>query len=556
MTTSATSSATLAPDRSVLHRASSGVSTRPRPSTSTDPRTIAQHPVTPRTRVGQWRGWTVLVAAAAMLAVGVVHARGMYTAPIRFDDEGTYAAQAHTLLTQGPLAPYTYWYDHPPLGWMVLAGWMGTLGALWDAPNLIGSGRQLMLVLDVLSVALVVLLARRTGLARWVAGSAGLLYGLSPLALTYHRMLLLDNIATPLLLGALILAMSPTRRLCAALGSGMLLASAVLVKETVLLMLPFVLWALWRSFTGTTRRMCVTVFGLGLVLPALLYPLFAVTKGELTPGPGHVSLWQGVFFQLLGRQSSGSVLQAGSDAHAVVAGWLSIDPYLIAAASALVVPALLIARLRPIAAALLFAGVAILRPGYLPVPYIVALVPFAALVVAGVPGALTAALLRRLREPVSRSAWSLATRTASGVALAGLVTGLVIGVQDVRPHWYYGDVSLMHTNFDRPYLDSTAWLQANVPKNATLLVDNVTWTSLLSAGYPQQNLIWFTKPNADQQVDRRVPNWQAITYVVSSDIIRTSRQNGGTVKDALLHSRPVARWGSGSHEIEIRKVGP
>jgi len=82
------------------------------------------------------------------------------------------------------------------------------------------------------------------------------------------------------------------------------------------------------------------------------------------------------------------------------------------------------------------------------------------------------------------------------------------------------------------------------------------WTSLLSAGYPQQNLIWFTKPNADQQVDRRVPNWHAINYMVSSDIIRTSRQNGGTVKDALLHSRPVARWGSGSHEIEIRKVGP
>ncbi len=50
------------------------------------------------------------------------------------------------------------------------------------------------------------------------------------------------------------------------------------------------------------------------------------------------------------------------------------------------------------------------------------------------------------------------------------------------------------------------------------------WTSLLSAGYPQQNLIWFTKPNADQQVDRRVPNWHAINYMVSSDIIRTSRQ--------------------------------
>src|SRR5215218_4362036 len=94
--------------------------------------------------VGDWT--SVLVALLSATVVAVVHARGMYTAPIRFDDEGTYVSQAQSLLDQGRLAPYTYWYDHPPLGWVLLAGWMGVAGLLLDAPNLIGAGRQLMLV--------------------------------------------------------------------------------------------------------------------------------------------------------------------------------------------------------------------------------------------------------------------------------------------------------------------------------------------------------------------------------------------------------------------------
>ncbi len=53
--------------------------------------------------------------------MAVVNAIGLYTGPIRFDDEGTYVSQALAVL-DGSLAPYTYWYDHPPLGWILLSG--------------------------------------------------------------------------------------------------------------------------------------------------------------------------------------------------------------------------------------------------------------------------------------------------------------------------------------------------------------------------------------------------------------------------------------------------
>jgi hypothetical protein len=43
--------------------------------------------------------------------------------PQRVDDEGTYVAQAYAVSRLGDLSHYTYWYDHPPLGWIQIAVW-------------------------------------------------------------------------------------------------------------------------------------------------------------------------------------------------------------------------------------------------------------------------------------------------------------------------------------------------------------------------------------------------------------------------------------------------
>ncbi|MGI9149165.1 MAG: hypothetical protein ACR2IK_21885 [Chloroflexota bacterium] len=44
------------------------------------------------------------------------------------DDEGIYTAQAWAVLREFRLAPYTYWYDHAPAGWLLLAVWMWVTG--------------------------------------------------------------------------------------------------------------------------------------------------------------------------------------------------------------------------------------------------------------------------------------------------------------------------------------------------------------------------------------------------------------------------------------------
>jgi 4-amino-4-deoxy-L-arabinose transferase-like glycosyltransferase len=408
-----------------------------------------------------------------------------------------------------------------------------------------------MLVVDVGSVLLVFVLARRLGLSRLAGFGAALAFGLSPVALSYHRMVLLDNLATPLLLAAMVLALSPRRRLSHALGAGLALGAAVLVKETLLLIVPFVAWLLWRNALERTRKMTVMVAVIGFTLVTVMYPLFALVKGELLPGRGHVSLWAALVFQLAGRTSSGSVLSADSDAHSIVAGWMDLDPYLLVAGAVLSVGGLSVRRIRPVAAALLFLVLMMLRPGYLPVPYVVALLPLAALVVAGVVDAVLRLVpLQRLRTGRLRF-----VDAAAGVAVVLLAALTVSAVHTrVQPDWYYRDQALMHNNFDEPYQQSTRWLVSQLPRGSSVLVDNVTRTDLLAAGFPADRVVWFTKLDVDPDVAKRYPKASAFDYVVSTDIMRTSREAGPSLRDALDHSTPVARFGTGSRTIVIKEV--
>jgi hypothetical protein len=500
-------------------------------------------------RAGGIRTWVLVLFVAAVAAI--VQARGMYTAPIRFDDEGTYISQARAILTDGSLSPYTYWYDHPPLGWMLIAAWLAGPGAILPAPHLIGDGRQFMLVLGVLSAMLVFFLARRIRLSRAAATVASLLFALSPLAVAYHRMVLLDNIVTPLILGSFVLAMSRRRRLAAAFFAGLLLASAVLVKLTALLFAPFIAWVLWRSFAGPTRRMASTMFGIGVALPALLFPVFALIKGELIPREGRVSLWEGIWFQLVGRPDSGSVLTPGDDAYAVVQGWLGYDPWLIVMGAVVAIPALISHRLRPFAAAMVFFLIMMLRPGYLPMPYIVALIPLAALLIAGVGDLIVRWLTLQIRD--GRTV--LTSAAAIGALAAITVSTTLFVLVPMAQDWRSGLQRLANVNMDLPYNGSTAWLLENVEPGEMLVVDNVTWTDLIREGYPEETLIWFNRLDNDPDVQAAVGDWRNVDWIVSTEVIRNSPTNGVLVRQLLDGSTPVAGWGWGETRIVVGRVG-
>jgi hypothetical protein len=339
-----------------------------------------------------------------LVAIMVVQGWNISDYPTLSDDEGTYLAQAWAVQEGRGLAHYTYWYDHPPLGWIQLAALTWIPATLSPESMTVGSMRATMLVISGISAILVYVLGRRLSLPRWAAGLGMVFFGLSPLSVVLQREIFLDNLAVMWTLLAFTLAASPSRHLWHHFGAGIAAATAVLTKETMLVILPALLVTMWRHSHRDTRKFALTGAITACTLIGFSYPLFALLKGELLPGSGHVSLWDGVKYQMT-RPGSGFILDQGSGSYGVLQSWLYYDRIL--PLGGLAGALLLLATWRWSVTARALAGPALtvailaalaLRPnGYLPAMYVIQALPFLALVVAGGTASVAHGVLRRWR---------------------------------------------------------------------------------------------------------------------------------------------------------------
>ena len=269
-----------------------------------------------------------VAVVAALTPTLIVHAWGMQQFPALFDDEGAYVSQAYAVDKLHALAPYTYWYDHPPLGWILLGAWAKLTPLFSPSSSTIAGARTFIFLLFAVSSMLLYGIARRLSLSPGTSALAVGLFGLSPLAVDYQRMVLLDNIATPMLLAAFFLALTPKRRMVAYAGAAVCFGAAILTKETFLLFLPGLTLAIWTACVPSTRRFALAVFGALVFCIGAFYPLFALLRGELLPGRHHTSLLDGIRFQL-SRVGGGSIFNAHSPTRHLVDGWLRLDSVLL-----------------------------------------------------------------------------------------------------------------------------------------------------------------------------------------------------------------------------------
>jgi hypothetical protein len=495
---------------------------------------------------------SIALLLGLLVVVAVVHATGMARAPQRVDDEGTYVAQAWAVQHWHTLGHYTYWYDHPPLGWLLLAAWTSLTGAFPRAAPAVAAGREFMLVVQQVSAALLYGVARRLGLRRLAAAGAVLGFSLCPLALGMHRAVYLDNIATPLVLAAFLLVLSPAHRLAAHAAGGLCLGGAVLVKETSLLLVPAALWQYWQVSDRRTRRYSLILAGALFALVIAAYLLYATLRGELLPGPEHVSVVEAIRFQLTGRAASGSPLDPDSLSRRTLELWLGQDPWLLGAATVLVPVGLTIRRLRPVTAAFAILAAMVLRPGYLPVPLVIAMLPFASLLIAG----------------VADTAWGWSGRRTGGTDITGgrrygfralgpvlVVACLALGVALAVPQWSRRDRDLMTVDQDRPFRQAEAWIASNLPRKARLLVDDALWVDLVERGYRPGQVIWFYKLDTDRDIQGRYPRgWREFDYLVSTVALRSFPESLPQAHEAQRRSKVVASFGRGTERVEIRKV--
>ncbi|MER6346689.1 ArnT family glycosyltransferase [Streptomyces sp. NPDC001595] len=505
----------------------------------------------------------LVLCGLLLVAILVVQGWNIADYPTLSDDEGTYLAQAWAVQEGRGLAHYTYWYDHPPLGWIQIAVLTWIPALISPDSMTVGTMRAAMLLVSAVSAVLVYVLGRRLSLPRWAAGLGMALFGLSPLAVVLQREIFLDNLAVMWTLLAFTLAASPSRHLWHHFGAGIAAATAVLTKETMLVVLPALLLTMWRHSHRDTRKFAVTGAITACALIGLSYPLFALLKGELLPGAGHVSLWDGITYQM-SRPGSGFVLDEGSGSYGVLQSWLYYDRVLplgglagallllltwrwSVTARALAGPALTVAILALVA----------LRPdGYLPAMYIIQALPFLALVLAGGTASVAHAVLHKRRRAARPEDAREERRPYGRYALAAALA--LAAAAYVVPRWYDGDRTAMTADANAPYQAASKWLATEVPDPADtrVLVDDALWLDLVHQGYePGLGAIWFYKADLDPAVTRTMPHgWRDLDYVVASPTVRRDAVDLPNVRAAIEHSTPVAVFGAGADRIEIRRI--
>ena len=501
--------------------------------------------VEPSARSVRRRSRESRVIVPLVLVTGLVHGLNVAGWPAFFDDEGTYLSQAYATYG-GQLAPYTYWYDHPPLGWLQLAP-LAWLPSQLVETQLV-AGRIVMVVVAMVCAALVYVVAQRLHLRRGFAVAATLLWALSPLTILQSRQIFLDGLSLPWLLGAFALALAPRRGLGHAMGAGAALGIACLTKETNLVLAPAVIWALWHGSDARTRRFDLVGFALALVVTGGQYLLYAALKGELLAGDGHVSIVESLRFQLSAREGSGFILDAGSGAHGILGYWLSYDALLVVGGLLCAGLTLVRPRTRPIGAAILIATLVALRPdGYLPFMYVQVSLPFLALALATAAD-LAWSAYERLRGPIVDG------RTPT-LAIAVAVAALV--AVPVQQHWPEKLRTAFTLDVNAGHPQAVEWIRQNLGTDDVIVADNNYFLDLAHAGWePGWGVVWFTKLDLDPAAQQELPGgWRDVDYVVWSDAFGFATQDALPETNRLLqNSVVVAAFGADTGRVEIRMV--
>jgi hypothetical protein len=494
---------------------------------------------------------SLAVLLPLLAVVGAVHAKGMAGYPRWVDDPGTYLSQAWSFQYERALSPYSYFYDHAPAGWIQLGLWSMLTDGFGRHDTAIGFGNECMLIAKVVSAGLLYLLARRLGISRPGAAAAVLLFGLCPLELVYSRWTFLDNLVTPWMLLAFVLAYSPRRSIAAATGAAMSFAMAALTKETALILLPAFAWAFAQNLDWRNRSQVIAVAAFCGGLLMTLYPLYAIYKGELFQTPDRNSLLGTAQWQLLQRQSSGSLLDPHSGTSATFAGWLRFDRILLLAGLAAMPASLFVRRLRPVALALAIGWLALLRGGYLPFMHVLTLLPWSALLIVGVLERLAGNWrLAGWRLPLAgwRAGWAGVAVRAFVVVAAAVALGATVA------SWTPSLRQMTSVTTEPPLRSAERWVADNVPRDKVLVVHDAIWTDMVQKyGYQPRPIVVY-KLDTDPAVRaslRRIdymvlPNW----YYGTPD----GASKYPTAVEARKHAVPVASFGSGDDGVTVYRV--
>ncbi len=477
----------------------------------------------------------VMAVIISLIAAGIAHAYNMFNYPQYSLDEGTYMSSAWAIV-HGMLAPYPYGYGHPPLGWIQIAGWVQLTGGFFTFGDATNSGRVLMLFYEVGSALLVYLIMRRLNGSRMAALLALVIFSFSPLCIAYHRLVLLDNIATFWLLLALYLIVVSNSRLLFIVFSAVAFGCSLLSKEVMLLFFPAMIYAVWLHTTKFQRKFALVAFIYCIVAIGSTFILMAILRGELLPPiswlPGdanpHLSLFSTYLQQTQRGQSQGSlsvsfgiwndqdilfiILAISTPIFNLIAGWKNRKILLIALLS--------------ISFWTLF-----VRNGVVFAFYIIPLLPLSAFN--------SAIALNTILKWLNKLTRLDIVRVGMLFVIIAAITTFDIQHSSVT---YTSNLTFVQTN-------ALTWVRNNVPHNDVVVINSYFYTDLHQEGgegvgngtiFQHADIYWNVAYDPELHDGLLDNNWDNIDYIVTDAPMIYDIQNLGgdmnLVNQALQHS--------------------
>jgi hypothetical protein len=503
---------------------------------------------------------TVLPAVVLIALVLTAHAWNMLHFPYLEDDEGTYFSQGWAVFHLGRLTPNTYFYDHAPGGWIQIGLWQLLTGN-GHFGYALASGRVLMLLYQAGSVVLVYAIARKVSGKSWVALLALAIFGLSTYGISYHRRILLDNIAGFWILVSLFLLVGRVT-LPRVWLSAVALALAVLSKETAVAVLPAMAVLVARQTPRPSRPFAVVGWLAVAGLLISLYPLLALLKGELFP-PGsvlgghhpHVSLLCALQFQA-SRESDAGILSSSSWFWKAARGWIYQEPLLVIGGTAAAILAVSVFRRRSVVSMIgwmvLSLWLFLCHGGLVLAFYLIPLLPLLALCLALVAGDCVSALQDR--------APPAAARRLGGAAIALIVCGCLACV--ALAYERSGTGLFVRRPVDAQ-VAAVRWVQTHVPPSSNMIIDMYMFADLHypragAPAFPHAEYYWKVADDPEVNLGLLHGDWRRVGYIVTTpQLTYDARVNGfPIVVPALEHSVAIADFNTGGWDLQVRRVDP
>lgn len=437
-------------------------------------------------------------------------------------EEGINTANGWWLINFSKL-PYTYWYDHAPFGWLTIGFWQKLTGGPFAFGFSLFSTRIFMTLIAGLTGVIFYKIIENLTKSKTVALVSCVILAFSPLAITYQRRVLLDNLETFWLMLSLWFMLKAKSNLRFILFSGLCFGLSFLSKEAVVFMLPVMAWAAWASCRKENQRYSLMIWLTTALFLISFPPLLALLRQEFFPtgfidNTKHVSLLETLFNQMaIGFKVK--PWEAGSPIWTNIVTWFKKDYILM--------------FLGPwsLAVNLLFnwkdkkTRFIVL----LSLSYILFLVW----------GGLEFYILPLLLLFTINIGLTLAYVKASYKFKLGKL-GMLLGLGVVSILLITQELAVYTAKPTQKQLEAVEYIKNNIDNNQFIAIDDFAYTDLKLGDKKFTNAEWFWKVEQDEEIkDKKLKNdWRNISYILLSGEMRRQILQGELplVSQALVNA--------------------